>query len=387
MRKERYIRTKTYGHNRYYIVTFEYTAVDGSKASYSKSFNAADYSSDREAFSAACTHRDVMRAKLANAGLPSNEHLTVNQVMQHYTDVFSQANGTVMLYKYKYKKYLQPVVGRKNIDNVTIYDIQQTINAAVNDLSDGSLLKLMGLWRKIFTVARSLNAISVVPDLHIVQMPRSTKLPTRHDSIVSDADLRRIVEEMRNSASCNSRAYNLKVISYALMVMRYTGMRPAECFALTRENIKPGYIDITHSMGLDTAHHPEIHRTKTIQSIRKIPITVQCQAELDAAIAMSSSDYVFADYHGKLMNVSRVGLRVNEVAKSLGIKFRMYDLRHQFSTDLIIGGVDPRTVMELMGHVEPIMTVNYARSDDAKKADAIAEIGKIRENNLKNPSK
>lgn len=387
MRKERYIRTKTYGHNRYYIVTFEYTAVDGSKASYSKSFNAADYSSDRETFAAACAHRDVMRAKLANAGLPSNEHLTVDQVMQHYTDVFSQANGTIELYQYKYTKYLQPVVGRKNIDSVTVYDIQCTINSAVDNLSDRSMLKLMCLWRKIFTVAMSLNAITVVPNFSIIQVPRSKKLPSHHEPIVKDTDLHLIVNEMRNSKNCDSRQHNLRVISYALMVMRYTGMRPAECFALKKDNIKPDYIEITHSMGLAKGHKPEIRRTKTPQSARKIPLTPQCKKELDEAIALSRSEFVFANFNGKLMDVSKAGTHVNEISKRLGLDFRMYDLRHQFSTDLIIGGVDPRTVMELMGHVEPIMTVNYARSDDIKKVDAIAEIGKIRENNLKITSK
>ena len=49
----------------------------------------------------------------------------------------------------------------------------------------------------------------------------------------------------------------------------------------------------------------------------------------------------------------------------------MYQLRHQFSTDLLRSDVDPRTVQELMGHEHFTMSIDYARSDDAAKRDAI----------------
>ena len=48
-------------------------------------------------------------------------------------------------------------------------------------------------------------------------------------------------------------------------------------------------------------------------------------------------------------------------------------LRHRFSTKLVTANVDPRTVMELMGHKNFSMTVSYARSDDEKKITAMEE--------------
>lgn len=49
----------------------------------------------------------------------------------------------------------------------------------------------------------------------------------------------------------------------------------------------------------------------------------------------------------------------------------MYQLRHQFSTDLITNNVDIRTVMELMGHNNTNMTIDYARSSSELKSDAL----------------
>jgi hypothetical protein len=39
----------------------------------------------------------------------------------------------------------------------------------------------------------------------------------------------------------------------------------------------------------------------------------------------------------------------------------------------VTANVDPRTVMELMGHKNFSMTVSYARSDDEKKITAMEE--------------
>jgi site-specific recombinase XerD len=66
-----------------------------------------------------------------------------------------------------------------------------------------------------------------------------------------------------------------------------------------------------------------------------------------------------------------VSSKLNRISKDLRIDFRMYQLRHQFSTDLIVGGADLRTVQELMGHADSSMTLSYARSNSSKKKSVV----------------
>ena len=49
-------------------------------------------------------------------------------------------------------------------------------------------------------------------------------------------------------------------------------------------------------------------------------------------------------------------------------------LRHAFSTKLITSNTDIRTVQELMGHKNMAMTVDYARSSDELKRNAVNTI-------------
>lgn len=89
---------------------------------------------------------------------------------------------------------------------------------------------------------------------------------------------------------------------------------------------------------------------------------------------MSEYDLVFPTYKGKAFNTSKVSEYLAKISKELGIDFRMYDLRHQFATDLTMNGVDDRTRMELMGHSQYSTTIGYARSNDDKKLEAINKI-------------
>jgi integrase len=57
---------------------------------------------------------------------------------------------------------------------------------------------------------------------------------------------------------------------------------------------------------------------------------------------------------------------------------RFHDLRHTAATLLLLQGVDPRTIMETLGHLQISLTLNtYAhvlpalQSDTADKMDAI----------------
>ena len=83
--------------------------------------------------------------------------------------------------------------------------------------------------------------------------------------------------------------------------------------------------------------------------------------------------FLFTDYQGNLLTTKKISQHLNTVTKRLGIDFHLYMLRHRFSTKLVTANVDPRTVMELMGHKNFSMTVSYARSDDEKKITAMEE--------------
>lgn len=71
--------------------------------------------------------------------------------------------------------------------------------------------------------------------------------------------------------------------------------------------------------------------------------------------------------------MNEVVSKINYVCSKEGIKFNQYRLRHQFSTDLVTDNQDLRTIMELMGHNNPSMTIEYARSNEELKIKALKD--------------
>lgn len=87
---------------------------------------------------------------------------------------------------------------------------------------------------------------------------------------------------------------------------------------------------------------------------------------------MNKSDILFDK--GRLLiqkaqgrTTDEVAVKIKYVCRKIGVEFNLYRLSHKFSTDLVTGNVDPRTIMELMGHNNIGQTLEYARSNDALK--------------------
>jgi integrase len=62
--------------------------------------------------------------------------------------------------------------------------------------------------------------------------------------------------------------------------------------------------------------------------------------------------------------------------KRIGLKFRIYDLRHTFATRALESGIDLLTLASMLGHSSLSEVMRYAHPSEARKADAIASMQK-----------
>lgn len=110
-------------------------------------------------------------------------------------------------------------------------------------------------------------------------------------------------------------------------------------------------------------------KTKTIRHIPLHPDVVEALNSLPRR-----GEYVFADENGERPNRSSwVRSQFEGAVRHAGIKdFHFHDLRHTFASELVMKGVDLKTVSELLGHSTTRLTERYAHLSPAHKGVAIS---------------
>ena len=376
-KKEKYIKerkSKSTG-SVTYQVSFAYLDDEGSETTYNKSFSEKEYGSAALAFEAAKRHRDEMRHRLNTEGIekPKAEY-SVDDVYSLSKKLFPQSVETFRKHDVQYNAYIKPIYGNKSIADVKASDIMLCLNALIEDKTDDTIRRVFGIWKRIISAALIEDIIFKDPTIK-VKLPKS-EVPAIHRNVNTTLETIQSVQDaiMKYARGSDRYQFNAKRLCYAIRLMYYTGMRPSECFALTRSDLdfESLTISVNKAVGSTKSKRLTVKRTKTESSVREIPIMSEIESLLDEILDFQNNEYLFADFDGNLPDMRIIGKTINYVCQKEGIDFTLYRLRHKFSTDMITSKeVDIRTAMELMGHTAKSMTLDYARSNEKLKREAL----------------
>ena len=366
MKKEKYISLSS---DRKYVrlrIRLNGTAV-------SQSYIVEDYGSVQLAMRAAVTDRDTWLSRIhAETVFNMNAKKTFAEVYGEMKELFPKRKNTFIKYDLLHGKYFSNL-DTMSISKITAVEIMQVLNAMISIASQNTIAQVVGILRVTFRTARIRKYIATNPMEEII-VPRSEYEAHHREVSVSFATVQEMIDALENTKRQSSAVrWNRYMIAQALKCMWYTGIRPAEAFALTRDDVDLEHkqIRIRSEIGSSYAEINVIRQPKTALSNRAIPISDDLAAILQNCLSMHTYNFVFPLYKGDHFDMKKARQIVNTTARRVGVKFSMYQLRHQFSTDLLRSDVDPRTVQELMGHEHFTMSIDYARSDDSAKRDAI----------------
>ncbi len=157
-----------------------------------------------------------------------------------------------------------------------------------------------------------------------------------------------------------------------VVVALNTGMRRGEILRLRWEDV-----DFRRSR-IQVVSREEGH-TKNYES-QTVPMNSVVTAALRKQPRRLDSPYVFCNVNGEPFADVDTSF-ATALRKSRLPHFRFHDLRHTFASWLVMGGVDIRTVQEMLGHKDIRMTMRYAHlaPDHMRRAVAILDnsTGKI----------
>ncbi len=150
-----------------------------------------------------------------------------------------------------------------------------------------------------------------------------------------------------------------------VIVALNTGMRRSEIF-----NLKWDQVDLSHGFIL-------LDVTKNGER-REITINTTLEYLFKEITHSVESEYVIAGKTGKPLTDIKTGFHTT--LRKTGISdFIFYNLRHTFSSHLVIAGIDLTSVKELLGHKSLSMTLRYSHLAPGHKRKAVYILDRLME--------
>lgn len=155
-------------------------------------------------------------------------------------------------------------------------------------------------------------------------------------------------------------SFDREDVKLFIKVLKNTGLRISEAFAITRDRILPDRIIVDRQWDGNT-----FTETKTSNSIREVPLPNSLYREL---IALKVSDV-----NGRLFLFSREVLR--RKFKKLNVSPHCF--RHTYASNLVASGYNIKTVADILGDTLDTVIKTYVHSSPIEKEKIFAEINAI----------
>lgn len=261
-------------------------------------------------------------------------------------------------YSVNVRKHLVPTLGKIRIDRLTPQDVQEMINSR---LTAGLSPKTVAYAHQVLRTALELARRWDLVDRNVASMvdPPRRERPKIHPMDPSQA--RRFLDSLHG--------HRLEALFSVALAM---GLRQGEALGLRWEDVDllAGSLSVRHQVqridGRLVLVEPKTERSRRTIAI---PPTVierlrhhearQLAEKLWAGSTWTEEGYVFTSRTGGPLQARRVIDEFHKALAAAGMpRIRFHDLRHSCATLLLVQGVSPRVVMEILGHSEIAMTMN-----------------------------
>jgi integrase len=298
----------------------------------------------------------------AQRGVPAaNTALTVGEYLMIWLDEVARRKlrpKTYSDYELVVRKHLMPTLGRYRLARLSPSNLRQLLNAKADEgLAPGTV-------KKIHVVIGSALQAAVRDDLLTRNVARLVQVPVPRSEPVGVLDVddaRRLLDAARND-----RLYALWAVALGV------GLRKGEALGLRWSDVdlEAGWLQVRQSLQR-VAGHLQLSAPKTSSSRRSVPLPRVCVEALEAhrrtqeeerralGAAWHDSGLVFTTPLGTPIDPRNVIRALNSLCERAGVRrIRVHDLRHTCATLLLVQGVHPRVVMEVLGHSRISVTMD-----------------------------
>ncbi len=297
----------------------------------------------------------------------------LNQWLQSRKMRYKQS--TYSKYKYIIDRHLAPAIGTVQVRDVNVSEINIFL---------GDKLKQGGLEGEsplspayVRTMALILNAAFHFAEAEGLCSPLKTE-------IFKPAAKKSEVSTLSNGEYNHLREYcqeHLNVTSLGILIALGAGLRVGEICALRWKDVDSDsrLIHVNHTVSRISDEQGKcrwlMEMPKTTSSIRVIPISDALMEALLRVRENSNSEYIVSE-HRDFINPRTFEYRYHrELSASQVTDVNFHALRHTFATRCVEGGMDIKTLSEILGHSSVNITLNtYVHSSMELKKRQVEKV-------------
>lgn len=351
--------------------------------------------------------RDKVRA--AQRAIEDSAFTRDDPTLSEYADRWMQLNTTNIAantkadYQYIIDSFIKPALGHRKIRDITPDDIKAAM-LILNDKSASVYNKVVMLYKRVFAEAVENDLVRKSP---CTRLKRGGAKPKKKPALTS-AQVTVLLDAVRDTV-----AYPF------IMIGLYAGLRREEILGLQWDCVhlegEAPYIAVKRAVRWEHNQPVLEERLKSDSSSRNIPIPSQLVDCLEAEKKKSKSDFVISNKTGgartqtqfknlwAVVAARSVGTRTytdtdkdgkkvkvtveqekgktckrHKIVYTIDFEVTPHILRHTYITNLILGGVDIKTVQYLAGHTTVELTLDtYTHLMENTPADLIGKISKV----------
>jgi len=269
------------------------------------------------------------------------------------------------------RTHLSPALGQRRLDRLTASEVQAFLNACQSRLAPATVVKIHAVLRVALSDAERLDLIARNP-AKAARPPRN--VPAERRSL-TPAEARRLLDVARGER-----------LEAAVVVALTTGLRRGELLGLCWEDLDfaAGTLVVRRSLQRVQGHLAFV-APKTQRSARRLPMPSRTRQALEEhrvrqnreRLALGPDwqdlDLVFATGAGTPIEPRNLNHRFELLRERADLPWlRLHDLRHACATFLLAQGVEPRVVMDLLGHSTIRLTMDTYGHALPERRDAAA---------------
>ncbi len=279
---------------------------------------------------------------------------------------------TYKKYRGQAEKYIIPILGDYDLGSLTqkeMYEFSSVVKA--KGLSSSTINCIITILKSAWKAAMIMGFVSK-PIANVIIRP---PVMWKKTECFTNAEQQKIEKYI---FGCNDPKL------FGILLSLYTGLRIGELLALTWEDIdlKKGTMSINkscHDCWVNGNYFKIIDETKTTSSERIIPLPRQILYYMRELKRKTKSKFVVVGksiYGAQIRSYQRT---FEHMLIKLNIKKKCFhSLRHTFATRALEVGMDVKTLSEILGHKNPMITLRrYAHSLMEHKAEMMNRVGQI----------